>query len=216
MPVEKTEPEPMLVDSETPVVMTRSGDGNPISPNAIRKIYSRRRQQQKKGASSRAVGGAGEASSSWTTDADDSDHSGSEINWNKSRQRQRPRRSNSVVARGVDRVLALMGNRVDEPTVVERLQMHRDIPYVISGYLQLGFNVFMVGTVLLIIVHVLLTIQRDVNSKVQEYSTEIMQEIAACSKQYSDNRCERDFRVPGMEAACNLWDSCMQRDPTLV
>ncbi|KAJ1726493.1 hypothetical protein LPJ61_005149, partial [Coemansia biformis] len=120
------------------------------------------------------------------------------------------------VSEGVDRVLALMGTRVEEPTMVERLQMHRDIPYVISGYLQLGFNVFMVGTVLMIVVNVLLTIQRDVNAKVQAYSAEILQEISSCSKQYLDNRCDPLLRVPAMEQACRAWENCMHRDPTRV
>ncbi|KAJ2696161.1 hypothetical protein H4R19_005769, partial [Coemansia spiralis] len=120
------------------------------------------------------------------------------------------------VSEGVDRVLALMGTRVEEPTMVERLQMHRDIPYVISGYLQLGFNVFMVGTVLMVVVNVLLTIQRDVNAKVQEYSAEILQGISSCSKQYLDNRCDPLLRVPAMEQACREWENCMHRDPTTV
>ncbi|PIA14187.1 hypothetical protein COEREDRAFT_82868 [Coemansia reversa NRRL 1564] len=109
-----------------------------------------------------------------------------------------------------------MGSKVDEPTTLERLQMYRDLPYVISGYLQLGFNIFMVATVLVIMVHVLLTIQRDVNAKVQEYSAEILHEIAACSKQYLDNRCDPLMRVPAMEQACQAWDNCMHRDPTKV
>ncbi|KAJ2741832.1 hypothetical protein GGI20_004905 [Coemansia sp. BCRC 34301] len=213
--------EPMVVDSVETAEMTRSSDSHPISPNAMRRIYSRRRNAQSSQSSvrrqnMRALGksGGGEASSAWTTDNDDSTES-SDASIRPAPQRRKGR-SDSAVTRGVDRVLALMGSQVDEPTVVERLQMHRDIPYVISGYLQLGFNVFMVGTVLLIIVHVLLTIQRDVNSKVQEYSTEILQEIAACSKQYHDNRCEPAFRVPAMERACIAWDNCMHRDPTKI
>ncbi|KAJ2861310.1 hypothetical protein GGH94_004978 [Coemansia aciculifera] len=241
MPPRQTEPEPMLVDSEAAVTRpaVRSSDNNPISPNAVRKIYSRRRNQQQIARRRNMPIGFGEASSSWTTDdeanednkdnEEDSDrvsvHSNassrapmSQRRLQRQRQRQQSRlhRRSSAVTRGVDRMLALMGSRVDEPTVVERLQMYRDIPYVISGYLQLVFNVFMVGTVLLIIVHVLLTIQRDVNSKVQEYSAEVLQEIAACSKQYRDNRCEPALRVPHMEAACNYWDTCMHRDPTKI
>ncbi|KAJ2014792.1 hypothetical protein GGI06_003465 [Coemansia sp. S85] len=68
----------------------------------------------------------------------------------------------------------------------------------------------------MIIVHVLLTIQRDVNSKVQEHATAILQEIAVCSKRYQDNRCEPGLRVPGMEDDCNYWENCMLRDPTKV
>ncbi|KAJ2352777.1 hypothetical protein GGH92_001071 [Coemansia sp. RSA 2673] len=243
MPPRQTEPEPMLVDSEAAVTRpaVRSSDNNPISPNAVRKIYSRRRNQQQIARRRNMPIGFGEASSSWTTDEEQDNNNNININEEDSdrlsvhsnassrapasqrrlqrqrqRQQSRPHRRSSAVTRGVDRMLALMGSRVDEPTVVERLQMYRDLPYVISGYLQLVFNVFMVGTVLMIIVHVLLTIQRDVNSKVQEYSAEVLQEIAACSKQYRDNRCEPALRVPGMESACNYWDTCMHRDPTKI
>ncbi|KAJ2817099.1 hypothetical protein FBU31_006340, partial [Coemansia sp. 'formosensis'] len=232
MPPRQSEPEPMLVDSEMSATRpaVRSNDNQPISPHAVRRIYSRRRNQQQIARRRNMPIGFGEASSSWTTEEEEEDESdrvsthsnassrapASQRRLQRLRQQNRIQRRASAVTRGVDRMLSLMGSRVDEPTVVERLQMHRDIPYVISGYLQLGFNVFMVGTVLLIIVHVLLTIQRDVNSKVQEYSTEILQEIAACSKQYRDNRCEPALRVPAMEDACNAWDSCMHRDPTKI
>ncbi|KAJ2483627.1 hypothetical protein IWW56_000191 [Coemansia sp. RSA 2131] len=120
------------------------------------------------------------------------------------------------VSQGVDRVLALMGNRVEAPSTTERLQMHRDIPYVLSGYLQLAFNVFMVGTVLVLVMHVLVTIQHDVNAKVHEHSAEILHEISACSKQYLDNRCDPLMRVPAMEQACAAWEACMHRDPSKV
>ncbi|KAI8323776.1 hypothetical protein GQ54DRAFT_296592 [Martensiomyces pterosporus] len=135
----------------------------------------------------------------------------------KSRNSRKSRRDTDwAVTRGVDRMLVMMGSKVEEPTIVEKLQMHRDIPYVISGYLQLGLNIVMIGTVLVIMAHVLRTIQHDVNSRVQEYSTEILQEIGVCSKQYSDNRCDPKMRVPAMEQACIGWENCMNRDPTKV
>ncbi|KAJ1878516.1 hypothetical protein LPJ71_010967, partial [Coemansia sp. S17] len=171
MPPRQTEPEPMVVDSEAAVTRpaVRSSDNNPISPNAVRKIYSRRRNQQQIARRRNMPIGFGEASSSWTTDEEQDNNNNININEEDSdrlsvhsnassrapasqrrlqrqrqRQQSRPHRRSSAVTRGVDRMLALMGSRVDEPTVVERLQMYRDLPYVISGYLQLVFNVFMV------------------------------------------------------------------------
>ncbi|KAJ1901728.1 hypothetical protein LPJ66_000577 [Kickxella alabastrina] len=233
--------EPMVVDLEQ----------RPISPNAVRRIYSRRRHNNSLRSSITALLGLGQGTrhtgnargqrgpaaddGSWTTDEEDdgeepvaataSDHSTTQrtpehrdgASGRRQRRAQVSRReSNGAATRGVDRVLALMGTRVDEPTMVERLQMHRDIPYVISGYLQLAFNVFMVGTVLTIIINVLMTIQRDVNAKVQEYSAVVMQEIVACSKQYLENKCAPEMRVPAMEKACNMWDTCMNQDPSKV
>ena len=46
-----------------------------------------------------------------------------------------------------------------------------DLPYVASGYVQLVFNMFLVGVALYIGLAFIQTIQRDVNQKVEEYST---------------------------------------------
>ena len=48
-----------------------------------------------------------------------------------------------------------------------------DLPYVASGYVQLVFNMFRVGVALYIGLAFIQTIQRDVNQKVEEYSTGI-------------------------------------------
>ena len=48
-----------------------------------------------------------------------------------------------------------------------------DLPYVASGYVQLVFNMFLVGIALYIGLAFIQTIQRDVDQKVEEYSTGI-------------------------------------------
>lgn len=45
-----------------------------------------------------------------------------------------------------------------------------DLPYVASGYVQLVFNMFLVGVALYIGLAFIRTIQRDVDQKVEEYS----------------------------------------------
>ncbi|KAJ1802557.1 hypothetical protein LPJ75_006151 [Coemansia sp. RSA 2598] len=228
--------------SKTQVVEPMMADSRPISPNAVRKIRMRRRRMGLRESFAKLFGllesnnnnnnskEEGREVDGWTTDdeATTEEHKTAAAKTASPRKgarqgrrvvrhaRQRRRDGEWSSARGVDRVLALMGNKVDEPTVIERLQMHRDLPYVISGYLQLGFNVFMVGTVLVIVVNVLLTIQRDINAKVQEYAGVVSQEILSCSKQYVDNRCDPDMRVPAMEPYCNAWETCMQQDPKKV
>lgn len=37
-----------------------------------------------------------------------------------------------------------------------------------------------------------------------------------CSKEYLENRCAPNTRVPAMEKACVAWEKCMNRDPTVV
>ncbi|KAJ1854915.1 hypothetical protein GGH12_003976 [Coemansia sp. RSA 1822] len=189
MPVPQVnDEEPMDWEMTQPALRS---DNHPISPHAALRIAARRRNDS-------------------TSDAQ------AFANIEDSPMRSARSRREWRVSQGVDRVLALMGNRVEAPSTTERLQMHRDIPYVLSGYLQLAFNVFMVGTVLVLVMHVLVTIQHDVNAKVHEHSAEILHEISACSKQYLDNRCDPLMRVPAMEQACAAWEACMHRDPSKV
>ncbi|BFZ57241.1 hypothetical protein PYCC9005_004292 [Savitreella phatthalungensis] len=96
------------------------------------------------------------------------------------------------------------------------MEDHRDLPYIASGYLQLGFNLFVLGVVLYFVVVFIQTIQADVNKKVEEYSAEILAEISQCSKEYLENRCSPDQRVPAMQLACQAWERCMERDPGTI
>lgn len=50
----------------------------------------------------------------------------------------------------------------------------------------------------------------------EEYSAEILQEISQCSRDYIENRCAPDMRVPAMEMRCIAWEKCMNRDPSQV
>lgn len=41
-----------------------------------------------------------------------------------------------------------------------------------------------------------------------------MAEISSCSKQYIENRCSPELRVPAMERSCVAWETCMKKDPS--
>lgn len=43
-----------------------------------------------------------------------------------------------------------------------------------------------------------------------------MAEIQQCSRQYIENRCSPELRVPAMEKACSTWEACMKRDPSTL
>lgn len=45
---------------------------------------------------------------------------------------------------------------------------------------------------------------------------DILGEISQCSKQYVENRCSPEQRVPAMERSCLLWEQCMKRDPSVI
>ncbi|CAM0140528.1 hypothetical protein VKS41_006545 [Umbelopsis sp. WA50703] len=88
-----------------------------------------------------------------------------------------------------------------------------DYAYIISGYIQTGFNLFIVLVIVYLAVQAILTIQRDVQQKVAEYSTAIMKEISVCVKLYHENRCDPENRVPAMDEPCRNWEACMDRHP---
>lgn len=43
-----------------------------------------------------------------------------------------------------------------------------------------------------------------------------MAEIGQCSRQYIENRCSPELRVPAMEKACLAWEICMKKDPSTI
>jgi len=90
------------------------------------------------------------------------------------------------------------------------------MPLVIMGYLQAAFNAILIAGVLYCLLQFFLTVRRDVQIKVEEQLSGILREIANCSKQYVENRCSPELRVPAMEKACISWESCMKRDPSVV
>lgn len=90
------------------------------------------------------------------------------------------------------------------------------LPYILSLYLQLIFNVIIVSILLYFVYSFISTIKSDVDLKVESYSTEILQEIALCSREYLRNNCQPGKRVVALEAVCSDWEKCMNRDPTIV
>eukprot|EP00455_Lapot_gusevi_P056613 TRINITY_DN9447_c0_g1_i1.p1 TRINITY_DN9447_c0_g1~~TRINITY_DN9447_c0_g1_i1.p1 ORF type:complete len:225 (-),score=48.19 TRINITY_DN9447_c0_g1_i1:19-693(-) len=102
----------------------------------------------------------------------------------------------------------------DSPT--DRYLHHVYLPYILSGYLQLAFNVMVISFVGYIMYSFLLSVHRDIDMKATEYSVEAMNEISLCRKNYLENRCQPETRVPAMALTCTVWESCMNRDPSVV
>lgn len=103
-------------------------------------------------------------------------------------------------------------------TVFKTRGFHNDpsVPYTLSLYLQLLLN-FVLSCIFIYFFYILITtIRHDVDKKVEEYSAEILAEMAECSKQYLRNNCMPGRRVPALENTCISWERCMNRDPTVV
>jgi len=116
-------------------------------------------------------------------------------------------RSASIITR-IIRAVA----EVDEDTM-RRVAM---MPYVLSGYFQLLFNIALPAFFLYWLYSFGSSIASDVEKKVQLFSEEVMEQIAKCSRDYRENRCDPATRVPALISACQAWEECMNRDPHLV
>ncbi|KDQ54960.1 hypothetical protein JAAARDRAFT_160313 [Jaapia argillacea MUCL 33604] len=90
-----------------------------------------------------------------------------------------------------------------------------DMPYILLGYLQFFFNLSLILVFLYLLVQFILTVQRDVEQRISEYSMDIIQEIAGCALHYKNNLCS-STPIPAMAAQCRAWETCMNRDPTKV
>ncbi|EAL20917.1 hypothetical protein CNBE2780 [Cryptococcus deneoformans B-3501A] len=92
---------------------------------------------------------------------------------------------------------------------------HSEIPALLLGYLQFFVNTSIVLFCIYLAILFVLTVRRDVKDKMNEYSVEILQEIAECTNMYLTNMCSSN-RIPHMDAPCRAWEACMNRDPTVV
>ncbi|KAF8971592.1 Di-sulfide bridge nucleocytoplasmic transport domain-containing protein [Flammula alnicola] len=91
-----------------------------------------------------------------------------------------------------------------------------DLPYILLGYLQFFFNLSLILIFLYLFVQFIVTVQKDVEHRILEYSQEIIQEISMCAVQYTNNRCAEPNPIPAMVQQCSNWETCMNRDPAIV
>lgn len=68
---------------------------------------------------------------------------------------------------------------------------------------------------LYLVIQFILTVQRDVEQRISEYSMDIVQEITLCASQYKNNLCGTK-PIPALVHQCATWETCMNRDPTIV
>ncbi|KAK6459667.1 Di-sulfide bridge nucleocytoplasmic transport domain-containing protein [Scheffersomyces xylosifermentans] len=110
------------------------------------------------------------------------------------------------------------GNSSKE-SLVTRLMTDPTIPYVLSLYLQLFFNLLIISIVLYFVFIFVRTIKADINHKLEVYITDTMQEITMCTNEYFRNKCSNEngnVRAPALEGKCTNWSKCMNRDPRLI
>ncbi|TKX19178.1 di-sulfide bridge nucleocytoplasmic transport domain-containing protein [Elsinoe australis] len=93
---------------------------------------------------------------------------------------------------------------------------HPTLPQILSWYAQLTLNFFLVSGLIYLLWSFYSTIKTDIDKKSTEAVSELLAEMAICARQYTDNRCAPETRVPAMETVCNNWEKCMNRDTRAV
>ncbi|KAF9583007.1 hypothetical protein BGW38_010434 [Lunasporangiospora selenospora] len=83
-----------------------------------------------------------------------------------------------------------------------------DLPYIVSGYVQVALNATFICMILYIIFNFATTIQSDVNHRVESYRRQEMERIQQCRVDYNTNLCVRD--LPALRDFCMKIKSCME------
>ena len=102
------------------------------------------------------------------------------------------------------------------PSILTFIDAHPSLPNTLSYYVQFILNCVFAGALVLVLYGVFSTIRHDIEERAMMESSDILAEMASCAREFKENRCERDLRVPAMEMACNGWEKCMARDPYKV
>ena len=96
------------------------------------------------------------------------------------------------------------------------IESHPNLPNILSYYAQLTLNFFLAGLAIYGLWSFWVTIQSDVNKASEDATSLVVAEMAKCAKDYVDNGCAKSTRPPALEAVCDNWEHCMNRDPNSV
>lgn len=101
-------------------------------------------------------------------------------------------------------------------SIMSGLASHPTLPSVLSYYVQLALNSFIVGAFIYAAWTFWTAIKADVDTASFEAQTAAAIEIANCRKQYIENGCGLAGQPPLLEPTCRNLDLCMSRDADSV
>lgn len=96
------------------------------------------------------------------------------------------------------------------------IESHPNLPSVLSFYLQLALNFFFVGLAIYGVWSFWSTIKNDVDKASEEAVSLVTAEMRKCAQDFVANGCDGERRVPALEAVCDSWAHCMNRDARSV
>lgn len=101
-------------------------------------------------------------------------------------------------------------------SIFNYIESHPNLPNVLSFYAQLGVNTFIAGLTIIGIYTFWMTVRADVDKASENERAIVLTEIAVCAKDFVDNGCGSDRRVPALKTVCEAWEHCMNRDPNSI
>lgn len=96
------------------------------------------------------------------------------------------------------------------------IESRPNLPNVLSFYLQLGSNLFLLGLTVFGIYTFWTAVRSDVDKAADEAKAEVMAEMSKCARDYADNFCGKNLQAPAMSTVCGAWELCMNQDPNNV
>lgn len=130
--------------------------------------------------------------------------------------RYRERRHGVEENEDCNREGAELGLTTEDERLINRVLTDSNIPYVLSLYLQLLFNLVILVSIIYFLLVFIRTIKSDINNKTELYISDLLQEISKCSREFYRNKCDNAHIPPVLESKCTNWSKCMNRDPHLL
>jgi hypothetical protein len=96
------------------------------------------------------------------------------------------------------------------------IERYPNAPALITKYVQTFANAAILTFAFYVVYSVWSTIRADVDRASEDSAAEILAEMATCAKNYVDNRCGGNNRLPALETVCSNWELCMNRDPNSI
>jgi hypothetical protein len=96
------------------------------------------------------------------------------------------------------------------------IESHPNLPSVLSYYAQLAVNTFIACLTIFGIYTFWATVRADVDKATEHEKGIVIAEMTKCARDYVENRCGNDVRLPALEMVCDNWDLCMHRDPNAI
>lgn len=96
------------------------------------------------------------------------------------------------------------------------IESHPNLPNVLSIYAQMAINFFIAGLTVFGVYTFWMTVRADVDKASDDERALVLAEIARCARDYVDNRCGSNQRLPALQIPCEGWEHCMNRDPNSI